>query len=403
MRQQAQILLRIAAFGVLGVVAGCSKEVPPEPVAAEPVSVGAAPAASTGSASSPTVLRVDPGLIDGDRIRIERAKVRPIDEDVPASGEVVPSVEGEARMGAMISGRIVKVLVREGDAVKKGQILAWIDAPEAARMQGDFLRARARVWRAEQALARQRALWEDRATSESALQQAEADVRAAKAEEAAARGLLASTHVPAPRDDARYAAARIGVASPLAGVVSKRHAVVGDHVGLEDTLFEVVDPSKLMIRADVPEVAARRVRPGSRAWVMPRGAEEGCPGRVRSKLEAIDRAKRTMGVMVEVEPTCQGLVAGGFVDVNLTIEAAKDTPRIVVPRAAVVDLDGDTAVFVQKSGDDRGAFEVRRVKTGLSDGERVVVEEGLVEGERIVVAGTFLLKGERMKSALGGE
>ena len=396
--RQTAFLLFVVLLGLLVSALGCSKEAPSEPVAAEPV-----PSASAGVERASSLLRVDPGLIDNERILIEPAALRAMGEELLASGEVVPSVEGEARMGAMVSGRIAKVLVREGDTVKKGQILAWIDAPEAARLQGDYLQARARVWRAEQALARQRALWADKATSESALQEAEAALRSASADEAAARGLLASAHVFIPREDVRHTASRIGVTTPIAGVVSKRHAVVGGHVGMADTLFEVVDPSKLLVRADVPEVAARRVQPGASCWVIARGEKEGCPGKVRSKLEAIDRAKRTMGVMVEVESSCQGLVAGGFVDVTLTLRASDGAPRIVVPRAAVVDLDGESVVFVHRPNDDRGAFEVRRIKTGLSDGERIVVEEGLAKGEGIVVAGAFLLKGERIKSALGGE
>ena len=388
--------MRRSLLLALLLVIGCSKSTPSEStVEPDP--------ASSAAGNAQRELVVDPGLLEGGRIRVEAVTKHAIDDEILASGEVVPSVDGEASMGAMVSGRIAKVLVREGDVVKKGQVLAWIDAPEAARMQGGYLQARARVWRAQGTLDRERALWKDKATSERAVQEAEAELRAAKADEAAARGLLASAHVPVPKDDARYAAARIGVSSAIAGVVSKRYAVVGGYVGLEDSLFEVIDLDKLVIRADVPEVASRRVLPDARALVLPRGVNEGCEGKVRAKLEAIDPVKRTMGVMVEVAAGCKGLVAGGFADVTLSLAASSDAKSIVVPRSAVVEIDGATAVFVEIGGDERGKFEIRNVRVGLSDGEQVVVEEGLREGEKIAVAGTFLLKGERMKAAMGGE
>jgi cobalt-zinc-cadmium efflux system membrane fusion protein len=397
MKDFMALLVRAPAWLAITIVAlGCSKAPPPD-------SSAESPKPADSSKDGTTLLHVDPALLGTDRLRIEVVSYKPIDERVTASGEVVPCVEGEARIGTMVSGRIAKILVREGETVKKGQVLAWVDAPEAARMQGEYLRARARISRAEQSLERERALWQDKATSERALREAESEMRAARADETAARGMLASTRVPAPADTAAHAASRISVTSPIAGIVSKRVAVVGDYIGLEDSLFEVVDPTKLMIRADVPEIAARRVQPGTSAIVMPRGAAETCNGTIRSKLEAIDRTKRTMGVMVELQPGCRGLVAGGFADVALTLPSSGTAPLIVVPRAAIVALDGGSAVFVQKTDDRPGTFEVRQVRTGLSNGEQIVVEHGLREGERIVVAGTFLLKGERMQSGLEGE
>lgn len=393
--QMVPVGMRRLAIPLLAVIAlSCSKPTAPE-AEAEPVSPVSSNVASAGTPS----VRVDQRLLDDGRVRVEPVARRAVSDDVLASAEVVPAVDGVAVIGAMVSGRIAQVLVREGDVVKRGQVLAWIDAPEAARMQGDYLRARARLWRAQQNFDREQTLWKDKATSERAVKDAEAEVREARADEAAALGLLASAHVPVPSDDSRRAASRIGVFSQIAGVVSKRHAVVGAPVGLEDSLFEVIDPQKLTVRADVPEAAARRVRVDGKALVLPHGVQEGCAGKVRSKLEAIDPVKRTMSVLVDVEPKCQGLVAGGFAEVTLTLAAADAAPSIVVPRSAVVDVDGASSVFVLRKGAEAVTFEVRDVRLGLSDGAHVVVEEGLRDGDELAVVGAFLLKGERMKAA----
>jgi cobalt-zinc-cadmium efflux system membrane fusion protein len=176
---------------------------------------------------------------------------------------------------------------------------------------------------------------------------------------------------------------------------------VGSHVGPEDNLFEIVDPAKLLVRADVDEIAARRVVPDAKALIHARGAKEGCPGKVRSKLEVIDPTKRTMGIMIELSAACANLASGGFADVSVTLAPSQGALSVVVPRAAVVDLDGTTVVFVESPSAERGTFEIRNVSLGFSDGESVVVEEGLREGERIAVVGAFLLKGERMKPGSG--
>lgn len=379
---------------ILSLSLSCSKS--RAPVAeAEPPPFASSAAQSTGRST----VRVDPRLVSDGRVRVESVARRVVSDDVLVSAEVIPAVDGIAVIGAMVSGRIAQVLVREGDVVKRGQVLAWIDAPEAARMQGDYLRARARLRRAQQNVDREQALWKDKATSERAVKEAEAELREVRVDEVAALGLLTSARVPVPTDDAIRAASRIGVFSPIGGVVSKHHAVVGAPVGLEDSLFEVIDPNKLTIRADVPEAAARRVRADGKAIVVPQGGHEGCAGKVRSKLEAIDPVKRTMGVLVDVAPTCQGLVAGGFADVTLTLPAASGAPSLVVPRTAVVQVDGATSVFVRDKDAESVTFEFRTVRLGLSDGTHVVIEEGLRDGDELAVVGAFLLKGERMKQA----
>lgn len=386
--------LRIMGLALFVSMVACSKTSPSEPPSAdtEPTVTSAVGAAS---------FRLDPAILDGDRIRTEPVVRRALGDEILASGEVVPAVDGEANVGAMVSGRVAGVLVKAGDTVTRGQVLAWVDAPEAARMQGDLLRARASLWRAEQRLDQEKVLWKDKATSERALREAEAEVRAAKADEAAARGLLAAARVPIPREDARQAGARIGVTSPIAGIVSRRLAVVGSYVGPEDNLFEVVDPAKLLVRADVDEIAARRVLPDAKALVHPRGEKQGCQGKVRSKLEVIDPTKRTMGIMIEVDAPCASLSPGGFADVSVTLAPSQSDLSVVVPRSAVVDLDGATVVFVEPPSAERGTFEVRNVSLGLSDGDSVVIQEGLRDGERIAVVGAFLLKGERMKPGSG--
>lgn len=404
MRRHLRKISRMSWVGLMllffGLSLSCSKSPAPDEEPAPPL---ASPASSAVQSTERSAVRVDRRLVSDGRVRVESVARRAVSDDVLASAEVIPAVDGIAVIGAMVSGRIAQVLVREGDVVKRGQVLAWIDAPEAARIQGDYLRARARLRRAQQNVDREQALWKDKATSERAVKEAEAELREVRADEAAALGLLSSARVPIPSDDAIRAASRIGVFSPIDGVVSKHNAVVGTPVGLEDSLFEVIDPKKLTIRADVPEAAARRVRANGKAVVVPHGVHESCVGKVRAKLETIDSVKRTMGVLVDVDPTCHGLVAGGFAEVTLTLAAATGAPSLVVPRTAVVQVDGVTSVFVLDKNAEPVTFVSRNVRLGLSDGTHVVIEEGLRDGDELAVVGSFLLKGEHMKQAVGAK
>jgi len=391
-------IVLVASAAMVSIVAFASCKRGEETTAAD------MPVASASAEARPaSVLSIDPELLESRRIVVQPALKRALSDQVAASGTVVPSVDGEAKVGALVSGRIASILVREGDRVKKGQILAWMDAPEAARMQGDYLRARARLWRADLAAERERKLWETNATSERELREAEAEVRASRAELEAARSMLATARVPAPKDDATAGMSRISITSPIEGVVAERWAVVGGYYDPQSALFDIVDPGRLSVRADVPEVAVRRLHTGAAARVVPRGSTAQCNARVSARLERIDPAKRTMGVMLAVDPPCDGLSPGGFADVAVDLDHAGGAAQIVVPRGAVVDLDGTPSLFVQVGPTHGGRFEVRSVRTGFSDGADVVIEEGVREGEGVVVEGAFLLKGEALRAGEGGE
>jgi cobalt-zinc-cadmium efflux system membrane fusion protein len=360
----------------------------------------AEPPASAEPAQAQRQVLIDPDLVAEGRVVVKPAERRALADETLASGEVVPSPDGVAEVGALVSGRVASILVNDGDKVKAGQVLATIDAPEAARMQGDLVQARARLWRAEKMVEQERKLWADKATSERSLQAAEAELREAQAAVRSARNLLSASRVPAPAESASGGSARIAIASPIAGVISRRSAVLGGHVTAETSLFEVVAIDKLMLRANVSEVLARRVEPGSPAVIRQRGAEQTCNGTVQSRLNRIDEQRRTMGVMVSVAPGCQGLVPGAFADVTVRLSASGAESAIVVPRTAIVEFDGAPSVFVEAPTRGPGHFDIRIVRVGLTDGVHSVIEDGLKEGEPVAVVGALLLKGEHIRKDL---
>ncbi|MBI5538166.1 MAG: efflux RND transporter periplasmic adaptor subunit [Deltaproteobacteria bacterium] len=384
-------------IGLAGIHAGCRKG-----SSAIPEAAASAPSASASAPSEGHQVKIDPDLVSSGRITVKPAERRALADETLASGEVTPAVDGEAQVGALVSGRVMAILVKEGDRVKAGQVLAWIDAPDAARMQGDWLRSRARLWRADKMVEQERKLWAEKATSERALQAAEAELRESQAAERSAHSLLVASHVPVPSEGGKAGAARIAVTSPISGVVSHRGVMLGGHVTADMSLFEIVAPEKLILKANVPEVLARRVEVGGPAIIRLRGTDSTCNGTVQTRLDRIEEQRRTMTVLVSFAPGCTGLVAGGFADVTVRLSASGTPPLIVVPRTSIVEFDGAPAVFVHAPSRGPGDFDIHVVRLGHTDGVHTVVEDGLKEGEPVVVGGALLLKGEHIRKDLGG-
>ena len=132
------------------------------------------------------VLHVSVDLIDAGRIATARVTRKPPAGVVRLAADVVASPEGLAEAGSLVAGRLARFEAREGDLVKAGQVLAWLDAPEAARALADFMRARARSETAQKRVTRLEPLVKQEAATQLSLEDARLELDNARADLAAA-------------------------------------------------------------------------------------------------------------------------------------------------------------------------------------------------------------------------
>lgn len=334
-----------------------------------------------------STVAVDPALVTQGRITLARVEVRRPDAELRAIGYVEPDVGAAADVGALVLSRVRTVEVREGDRVEAGRTLATLDTPDAARLAGELGRARARRTRAEAALARERRLIDSRATSQSDLEQAEAEVRSLSAEERAASLLLAA-----------YGASGsvVQLRAPIAGVVAHVAAVLGSRVQAGDELFRIVDPERLLVRAEVLERDAPHVALGAQArLLLPEGRT--CAAVAAGRGAEVERARHTVSMRLEPRG-CDGLIAGQVIDVRVFSAASDAAPLPAVPRDALVDIDGAPAVFT--AGDAPGQFRLFPVLPAHVTETFAFLEKGPAPGTLVVATGAVLLKGEWMRASL---
>jgi membrane fusion protein (multidrug efflux system) len=109
-----------------------------------------------------------------------------------------------------------------------------------------------------------------------------------------------------------------------------------------------------------------------------------------------DPATRTAAMEIEVPNSGFRLKPGMYARVQLTAERRENA--LVVPRAAIVDLEGQRGVYVV---DDASTAQFKTIRTGLQDAEFVEVLDGLRDGERVVTVGTLALRDGDKVSLLG--
>jgi membrane fusion protein, heavy metal efflux system len=351
------------------------------------------------------VVTVDPSLVASGRIVVAPVSRRTMRGDLRLPAEIAPSESGAADVGALIAGRVGTIEVHEGDAVKRGQVLAWVDSPEAGRVAADVIRSRARVIAASRKLDRQLGLEQDRATSPAAVDEARMDLATAEADAAAARTMLTSLGIPEPPPPAQGAlAARVPVRSPIDGVVVERSATLGAPVSPDKTLFRVLARDHVVVEARWTDATATPPPKDTAVTLLPRGgtgdAGAPCTGKVSATVGLVDEKTRARRVRIVPDGPCAILVPGAYIDAAFTSTAlgAASTPALAVPKDAVVDVRGAPTVFVAHGKP--GSFTAHVVRVGRTTTDDVSIDDGVTEGDRVVVVGAVLLKGELLRSEL---
>ena len=292
------------------------------------------------------------------QVRVERVenKARTMTE------EVVGTIRAKlhATLEARLSGRIEAMPVVLGNSVKKGQLVARLDAGEiAARLE----QAEASLEQAERDWKRTAALFEQQSVTRAEYDSAQARQRVAKGAAAEARAMMAYVEILAPFD----------------GLVTKKWADVGDLAAPGKPLVDIEEPSMLQMEADLPEAIASHIKQHSRLNIHVDAINRELTGVVSEIAPAADPVSRTFRVKLDL-PQTDGLMPGQFGRLAVPIGESKS---LRVPATAVVPRGQLEIVFSVENGHAR----LRLVKTGKRVDGEIEILAGLHAGESVVVGG----------------
>jgi RND family efflux transporter MFP subunit len=283
----------------------------------------------------------------------------------------VEAVRG-GTLSAQVSGRVIEVMVRSGEAVRAGQTLLRIEADDAvdAATAGAATAsgAAARLAAARAEFERAQRLRSEDYISVAALQRSEAALRSAEAE-AQAAGAAASA--------ARTRAGWRTVNAPYAGTVTQVMVAAGDLASPGRPLIALYSPGNLRVIAQVPESLAAGLEITGPASVVPDAGNQPIKATSWTVVNAVSAVTHSVEVRAEL-PAGSPLQPGQFVRVLLPMKSGAAQLRI--PVRAVVRRSEVTGVYVV---DKSGVARLRQVRLGPTEGNEVTVLAGLQEGEQI--------------------
>lgn len=318
--------------------------------------------------------------------RTALAAARPLAPALTAAATVRSAPSTTAVVAAPVEGLVAwsDDLPVVGRTVRRGERLATLvpagAAEHWARLQADLTTARIDRELAQADLDRVNGL------SEAAL------VSARRSEEAAASLARAEAQVSAAQRRVSAltsgGAGAVPIRAPSDGLIVAVGAKHGASVAAGAALVGVSAGASVLIEGSIHDrrvdslspLASLTVMRGD--WQVPRDLIA-AGGRLLTERLIFDETTLSAPVAVLVEEDL-GLRAGDLV--TLSIAVGSPQPRLAVPRSAVVEINGQDVVFVQKTGE---SFARRRVTLGPADATHVAISDGLLAGERVVIEGGF--------------
>lgn len=279
-----------------------------------------------------------------------------------ASEEAVGTVRAKVRatVEAKVSGRIQRMPVTLGQAVKAGELLATLDVRE---IQARLTQAQAMLEQANADLKRFSQLLGQQAVTQQEHDAAQARQRVAQASAQEARTMLS------------YAT----ITAPVAGVITRKLADVGDLAAPGKPLLEIEDPRDLRLEVGVPEALIERIKQGATLPVRLAGIERELAGTVSEVAPSADPNSRTSLVKIDL-PAQEQIRIGQF---GRAVIPTAETTIVRVPLASLVVRGQMEIVFVVEQ--DKALM--RLVKTGRRFADEVEIVSGLEEEEAVVIEG----------------
>lgn len=374
-------------------------------------------------------------------IKVGTVEAKRINPELTVPGRVEVAPNRSFRIHTLQEGRICRIFVTLGQAVKQGQTIAWVDSAEINRIAAEALQSRAQI---QAELAQTKTILDDEVLQAESrhklarvnfervkrivdegigarkeLDQATSELEVASTRIAAAQRkrdqvlLALNERLRLTMEPLRQRLVLLGLTeSGIDEILKTKKTVVcvpirsshdgkvvaisttlGQSVSAADGLFTVADLSRVWVTAQIYESDVARIHEGQEAGVeLPSLPGRVFQGQLSYVSTSVDPVGRTLPVAIEVKNKDGKLKVGMYAEVHIRATASHTLP--IVPWEAIVQREAKNYVLVES----QGSFKPVQVGLGRSFDHQVEIREGVNAGDRIVTEGAFQLEGAIVSS-----
>src|SRR5687768_16223653 len=355
-------------------------------------------------------------------VKTAKSEVADVQVKVTEVGTVEPEVKVDVK--SAISGKVVEILHRDGDVVRRGTVLARVEpdltqAQSLADTKNSLASAQIRYEDARKNYEEHNKLFTQGLLAQTSHRNAETEFLEAKQEYAKARekySIVEKSGIPISQSAANFQGSN--VVAPMDGVVLTKNVEIGESItsGVSSfnagtVLFSVADTSRMIVKAGVNEVDIGKIRTGMPVNVTldayPKIAFKGKIDRIAPAVRVEEKVRV---FDVEIRLDAQGRELRSGMTANIEVVGERKDKVLTVPVEAVFKRDDQEVVYVKKAidpkalaeqakkkSDDKDAkkkddkdawkqfFDKRVIVTGLADNARVEIVSGLKSGEEVAL------------------
>lgn len=335
-------------------------------------------------------------------------------KQLKSTGVVKSNEDKVFLISALAPGQIVNDIVKLGDKVRKGQILAYIRNPEVLSGYSSYLhqlheakeqikQATVRKKLAVSSYQRESSLFNEGISPKKDYLAAQAELKIAESNLNYAKEHYHHTEMEAKSLMSAYGVSfdphseSIKTTSPIqslgSGVVTKKNVIKGQVVAPNDVLYEITDLSQLWLDLNIFAKDFASIKEGQEVIFVPDSyPNESFSGHIGYIHPTTNDSTNTFVARVFINNPNNRLTPGMFGAVTIKNDMKKNLP--FVPDEALQHYGKETFVFVELA---EGKYKKYPVEIASATEEGSFIEQGIKENDKVVTAGSFKLKSEMLK------
>ncbi len=314
-------------------------------------------------------------------------------DEISVQGTVGVPVEGMQEISAYFGGYVSELKLMEGQAVRKGQVLFYLENPDFIRLQQDYLETSSQLAYLKAEFERHKTLYGEQISAQKNYLKADADYQGALAKSQSLKKQLSLINIDAAQLTPENIRAKVPVLSPINGFVEDVHVVPGAFLPASGKALSLLNKDHLHIELVMFEKDAPRVHPGQMVEVsLPDSPGKSMMAQVYVVGQSIDDSRQiNVHAHLANEEEEKDLIPGTFVQARVQLDPQQSWS---VPEDALVEVDGAYFVLVQREKTAQG-FKLEKVEVvpGSKSHGMVAIQpvEGLDETSVVLVKGGFNL------------
>ena len=378
-----------------------------------------------GEKESPSIKEVElnEAQYKASEIELGTSSPKNLSAVISANGYTKLPPQNEAEVSVYMPGIVRSINIIEGQAVKKGQVLATIESPEFAQIQQEYKTSKSSLEFLKLEFERQKTLSDEGVNSRKTFQKTKSEYEIEKARFNSLQRQMDLLHI----SSSASATTTAPVLAPISGFVTEINIKIGSNVEAGKPLLGIVDNSKLHVDLLVYEKDLHKVKPGQHVrFVLTNQDNSEIVGKIFSVGQAFENETKSVAVHADISNDKQKLIPGMYV--NALIDIGTNTVD-ALPVDAIIKADGREFVFVleegheklpahdEKEGHDHADGDKHQEKDGKTyHFQRIEVKSGtaqlgfvqvtflqpLEKDAKIVLKGAYYIQSHLLKSEGGG-